>query len=151
MVRMSMLRNRGVYLHGKQIGLLQNVCLNLAQKTVHSLIVAGGLKGKQIVYSNQILSMTGEEIHVCETIRYKKSLEPPKQRFVRDDSGLLFGQITDYLFDEERQRLIAIHIIRGYLTKEERERIWVYSWFLSKKEEINIPWLYRPVEDFEEA
>lgn len=151
MIRMSTLRNRGVFLHGKQIGLLQNVCLNPAQKTVHSLVVAGGLKGKRVVYSNQILSMTGEEIHVSETVRYKKSMEPPKQRFIRDESGLLLGRITDFLLDEERMRLVALQIIRGYLTSEERKRTWIYRWLQSQKEDLIIPWSYWPADDFEEA
>lgn len=151
MIRMSMLRNRGVFQRGKQIGLLHSVCLDTAQKTVHSLVVAGGLKGKRIVYSDQILSMSGGDIHVGDTIRYKKSLEPPKSGFFRDESGLLIGRITDYLIDEETLSLIAIQMIQGYLTREERKCIWVFIWNQSLNVDLTIPWAWRPIEVCEEA
>lgn len=138
---MSVLRNRPVIYREKQIGLLQSIGLDTAQKTVQVLIIAGGFKGKQVVFADQIRSMTTDAVFVCDTYRYRKEYEPVRLRFVKDETGLLVGKITDYLIDEKTMNVAAFEMMRGFLTRDQREKIWVFSWSPGsiREDEIMIP------------
>lgn len=155
MIRMSMLRNCPVICHERQIGLLQSISLDRAQKTVQALIVAGGLKGKCVIPAGGILAMTREFILVSHHEKYTRSSENTPFRFVRDTTGMLIGRVTDYLLDEKDLRVVSLEVMRGYLPGERRVRIWTYAYCASSRraDEAIVPFSFslEPPDQREEA
>lgn len=133
MVRMSMLRNCPVICRDRQIGLLQSICFDEAQKTVQALVVAGGLKGKCMVKAEEIESLTKEFILIDSVGKYSRRNETSPFRFVRDTRGALLGRVTDYLLDEDTLSVAALEIMRGYLPGERHARLWAFSYCASSR------------------
>lgn len=128
MIRLSGLRNRPVVCGNRQIGFLQNITLDLAQKRVQALIVSRGIRGKCVVYPEKILSVSESFILAQNAGRYERSLEQMPCRFAMDTAGRLVGCITDYAICSETMDIAAVEIMTGYLKREERRcRIWVYD------------------------
>lgn len=141
MVRMSALRNCPVILDGKQIGFLQSICMDYAQKKVQALIIACGIRGKRIAMRNDLLSIADGFILIRGTEKYQRSLETKPCTFIRDTSGLLTGKVMDYAIEKENLRVYAIEMQIGYGRTERRQRIWVYDYMRldGRKNELTIP------------
>lgn len=155
MIRMSMLRNCPVICEDRQIGLLQSISFDPAQKAVHALIVSGGLKGKRVIPACSILAMTHEFILVGQHEKYSRSCEKTPFRFARDAAGMLVGRVVDYLIDEESLRVLSLEVMRGYLPSECRIRIWAYAYRTSSRraDEAIVPFSFSlmPSDQREEA
>ena len=133
MVRMSMLRNSPVICRDRQIGLLQSISFDKAQKAVRALIVAGGLKGKCVVPAGDVLAVSREFILVDGFAKYSRSSENPPFRFVRDTTGALVGRVKDYLIDEKALCVVSLEIMRGYMPGERHARVWTFSYCASNR------------------
>lgn len=128
LVRMSALRNYPVISGNRQIGLLQSVSLDAAQKRVCALIVSCGMRGKRIVLPQSVQSIADGFILAQRVEKYKRAYETAPSLFVRDTTGLLAGRIIDYAIDEESLGIQAIEVMPGYWPCEQRIRIWVYAY-----------------------
>lgn len=126
MVRMSILRNIPVICENKQLGLLQSISLDSAQKRVLALIVSCGMRGKRVVLPEHVLSIADGFILADEVQKYKRAYETQLCSFVRDTTGLLCGRVGDYALCEETLCVAAIELIPGYLPGESRNRIWLF-------------------------
>ena len=127
MVRMSALRNCPVICQNRQIGLLQSVRLDAAQKRVQALVVSCGLRGKCVVLGRQIQAVTDAFILAEQTERYRRAYEEKGSSFVRDTTGMLAGCITDYALDERTLAVQAIEILPGYWPASCRKRLWAFA------------------------
>ena len=128
LVRMSVLRNYPVISGNRQIGLLQSISLDEAQKRVCALIVSCGFRGKRVLLPQDVQSIADGFILASGTQKYRRELETAPCQFVRDSAGLLAGRITDYAIDEKSLCIQAIEMMPGYLPREQRIRIWVYAY-----------------------
>ncbi|MDO5299095.1 MAG: hypothetical protein Q4F18_06675 [Clostridia bacterium] len=128
MVRMSILRNYPVICGKKQLGLLQSISLDTAQKRVCALIVSCGMRGKRVVLPEDVESIADGFILAGRSQKYKRGLETSPCVFVRDTTGLLAGRVTDYAIDEQTLGIEAIEMIPGYLPAERRNRLWMYAY-----------------------
>lgn len=138
---MSVLRNYPVICHEKQLGLLQSISLDTAQKRVCALIVSCGMRGKRVVLPEDVLSVADGFILARQAGKYKRRFEAPTCRFARDTSGLLTGRVTDYAIDERTLEIAAIEIMPGYLPAERRALLWTYAYARAdeRKLELTIP------------
>lgn len=127
MMRLSALRNMPVVCEGRQLGLLQGICLHEDQRRLCGVIASCGFHGKRVIPAEEISAITDGFILARKAQKYKRSFEKPLCMFVRDTSGLLAGRITDYAIDERTLRVTAIEMASGYLPKEWRRRIWIYA------------------------
>ena len=141
MIRLSVLRNLPVICGHRQIGLLQNASLNEAQNQVLALIVSCGIRGKRIILPTSVEAVGQTFIIVRNMQRYKRMLETTPCHFIRDTSGLLCGRVTDYAIDEKTFAVQAVEMTAGYLGRERRRRLWVYSYQRSENhaEELIVP------------
>jgi len=139
MIKMSMIRNCPVVCAQKQIGLVQSLVMDSARIRVQALIVSGGLKGKRILPVQLILAIADDYILAKGFRNYKRSAEPALSSFVRDSKGHLVGYVTDYAFDERTFQMLAIEMITGYLPKERRNRIWLYTYHCTTASDMIIP------------
>ena len=128
MIRMSALRNYPVVCGRKNIGLLQSVSLDRAQKRVRALIVACGLRGKRMVLPQDVQAFAEEFILVSRVRKYDKEMESAAAAFIWDSTGLLAGRAVDYAIDETDMTVKAIEMIAGYLPPERRMRTWVFAY-----------------------
>lgn len=128
MVRMSTLRNCPVICGNRQIGLLQSVTLDAAQKRVYALIVSCGIRGKRVVLPQDVLSIADGFILASAVQKYHRSQENAPCAFLRDTTGLLAGYVTDHAIDESTLQVQAIEMAPGYLPSERKLRIWVYTY-----------------------
>ncbi len=125
---MSALRNYPVICGRKNVGLLQSVCLDTAQKRVSALIVACGLRGKKMILPQDVISLAKDFILVERVRKFRRGMEGEAGMFIRDTTGLLAGRAVDYAIDENDMTVKAIEMIAGYLPGERRRRIWVFSY-----------------------
>ena len=141
MVRMSILRTYPVICDKKQLGLLQSISLDTAQKRVCALIVACGMRGKRLILPEHVLSIADGFILAERVEKYKRSAETAPCVFIRDTTGLLCGRVTDYAIDETTLHIEAIEMIPGYLPAERRCRLWVFEYARSDQaaEELTVP------------
>lgn len=137
MVRMSSLRNYPVICRDKQVGLLQNICLDAAQKRVYALIVSCGICGKRVVLPEDIVSLSNGFILVNQVRRYRRSFETASSTFVRDSTGLLVGYVTDYAIEESRMQVAALEMRTGYLNRT--NKYWVFTYTQTQSKELCIP------------
>lgn len=128
MMRVSVLRNSPVICQGKQIGLLQNVNLDMAQKRVDALVISCGIRGKKIAYTDDVKSIADGFILVNSIDKFRRSHKQSLHTFVRDSLGLLTGRVTDYAVSKDGMRIIAVEIRLGYFLPERKIRIWVYDY-----------------------
>ena len=139
MVRLSALRNCPVVCENRQLGLLQGISLDEAQRTIEAFIVSCGFRGKRIVLPSEIRSICGGFILAGRAEKYKRSFEKPLCPFVRDTSGLLAGRVTDYAIDERALRVAAIELSPGYLPGERQRRLWMYAYARADALEVSVP------------
>lgn len=141
MVRMSILRNYPVICGKKQLGLLQNVSIDAAQKKVCALIVSCGMRGKRVILPEHVLSIADGFILADQVEKYKRSAETAPCVFIRDTTGLLCGRVTDYAIDEKTLAIEAIEMIPGYLPAERRSRLWMFAYARSDETagELTVP------------
>lgn len=90
LIRVSVLRNYPVICDHRQIGLMQGVSLNEAQNQVRALIVSCGIRGKRLVFPDDVAAF-GDGFTIRKANRYVRSYEAPPSTFVRDTTGLLCG------------------------------------------------------------
>ena len=74
MVRMSILRNYPVICDKKQLGLLQSISLDTAQKRVCALIVSCGMRGKRLILPEHVLSIADGFILAERVEKYNQLL-----------------------------------------------------------------------------
>lgn len=141
LIRVSVLRNFPVICDHRQIGLMQGVSLNEAQNQVRALIVSCGIRGKKLVFPDDIAAFGDSFILIRKASRYVRSYEASSGAFVRDTTGLLCGRVTDYAMDESTLEIQAVEMIPGYTGRERRCRIWVYTYVHSEHHalELSIP------------
>ena len=153
MIRMSAWRNKPVVLTNRQVGYLQTVILDQAQKRVHALIVSRGIKGKCMVLPEQICHISDCCILIDGTRKYERIKENQPCRFAVDTAGRLVGRVMDYAIDPENMAVNAIEIMPGYLPPESGIRIWVYEYrrSLNAVHTLTIPALtgYEPTLSWE--
>lgn len=137
---MSVLRNYPVICDEKQLGLLQNISLDSAQKRVNALIISCGLRGKRVVLPQDVISLADGFILARRAQKYKRAYETAACRFVRDTTGLLVGRVTDYAIDEANLNVTAIEMTPGYLPSQ-RSRLWMYAYVRADSEtlELTVP------------
>ena len=138
MIRMSALRNVPVICGEKQLGLLQAVSLDEAQKRVCALIISCGLRSKRMVLPEAVLSIADGFILAKRAEKYRRSMEKTPCAFVRDSTGLLCGRVTDYALDESLN-VQAVEIMPGYWPSERRSRIWAFTWHRTDDEALSVP------------
>lgn len=125
MIRTSTLRNMPVICCKKQIGLLQSITLDTAQKRVQALVVSCGMRGKRMVLREHVQAIADGFILTDRIERMRRMDEQTPSRFVRDTTGMLAGYITDYAVDERTLEVLAVEVMPGYWPSESRKRIWV--------------------------
>lgn len=128
MVRMSALRNIPVICHSRQIGLLQSISLDAAQKRVHALVVSCGMRGKRVVLREHVQAIAGGFILADQDEKYKRVYERASSPFVRDTTGMLAGRVTDYAVDEQTLEVLAAEIMPGYWPPASRQRLWAFAY-----------------------
>ena len=128
LIRVSVLRNYPVICDHRQIGLMQGVSLNEAQNQVRALIVSCGIRGKRLVFPDDVAAFGDGFILIRKANRYVRSYEAPPSTFVRDTTGLLCGRVTDYAMNESTLEIQAVEMIPGYTGRERKCRIWVYTY-----------------------
>lgn len=138
---MSILRNYPVICGKKQLGLLQSVSLDPAQKRVCALIVSCGMRGKRVVLPEDVVSIADGFLLVRQADKYRRAMETAPCVFVRDSTGLLCGRVTDYAIDEATLAIQAIEMIPGYLPGERRCRLWIYAYVRADEDagELSVP------------
>lgn len=139
MVRLSALRNTPVICENRQLGLLQGISLDDAQRQIEALIVSCGFRGKRIVLPEDVRAIADGFILARRSEKYKRAYEKPPCAFVRDTSGLLVGRVTDYAIDEGALCVTAIELSPGYLPSERRARLWMYAYARMGALEVSIP------------
>lgn len=141
LIRVSVLRNYPVICNHRQIGLMQGVSLNEAQNQVRALIVSCGIRGKRLVFPDDVAAFGDGFILIRKANRYVRSYEVPPSTFVRDTTGLLCGRVTDYAMNESTLEIQAVEMIPGYTGRERRCRIWVYTYVPveHRASELSIP------------
>lgn len=140
LVLWSMIQNIPVVFGEKQIGLLQSIGFDQSRKRVQALIVSGGLCGKKLVRSEDVLAIADEFILVKNWNSYHRAKGQQIYPFVRDTEGFLAGRITDYAFDRKKLNVLAVEVITGYLPKESRNKAWIYTYSCTEPyAEITIP------------
>ncbi len=138
MVRMSVLRNYPVICGNEQLGLLQNITLDEAQKQVRALIVSCGIRGKRVVLPEDVSSVGDGFILAVQAHRYKRMHEIESCRFVRDSAGLLVGYVTDYAIDEDSLRILAIEMKPGHFAGRLCGYLWMYQYTRPDKQSLEL-------------
>lgn len=138
---MSRLRNTPVICRNTQIGFLQSIKLDDGQKRVQAFVIARGLRGKCIVPAESVKTLSGEFIIAESVKKYEREYETNGSLFVFDTDGLMIGRVSDYAIDEEKLDVEAIEVMRGYLPKEMKSRIWFYAYSAGEElsREIIVP------------
>ena len=142
---MSILRNFSVICGHRQIGLLQNVSLDEAQKQVLALIVSCGIRGKRVILPKSIEAIGRGFIIARDIQRYNRAQETTPCLFIRDTSGLLCGRVTDYAVNEATLAIEAVEMIpRLSGQREEKNEHGVYDYQRSENhaEGIDRPSLF---------
>lgn len=139
MVRISALRNRPVVFENRQIGFLQSVSLDQAQKRVQALIISRGLRGKCAILPADVTSISDQFILAERISRFDRSYETGLCGFARDTTGILVGRITDYALRENSMTVSAIEIMPGFLPPESRIRIWIFTYQRQNTHTLTIP------------
>ncbi|MBQ2989780.1 MAG: hypothetical protein IJD60_00630 [Clostridia bacterium] len=141
MVRLSALRNYPIVCNQRQIGLLQSLCMDTAQKRVTALNVSCGIRGKRMVLCKDIISLADSFILVKETGRYQRRLDTKPCSLIRDTSGLLAGKVTDYAICKSTWHIAAVEMRIGYFPGESGMRLWIYDYKRSdeNKGELTVP------------
>ena len=139
MIRVSALRNFPIICGHRRIGLMQGVSLNEAQNQVRALVISCGIRGKRLVFPDDIANLGNGFILISKVNKYAQEYEMSSCRFVRDSTGLLCGRVMDYAIDEKMLTIQAIEIIPGYIGRERRHRIWVYTYMRTSECELGVP------------
>lgn len=141
MIRMSILRNYPVICCNRQVGLLQSINLDAAQKRVCALMVSCGFRGKRVILPQNVLSIADGFILADEVKKYKRAYDREPCVFVRDTTGLLTGKVTDYAIDEQTLGIQAVEMMLGYLPSQRRTRIWIYEYARAdaQQDELIVP------------
>ena len=149
LIRMTTLRNKPVILFKRQIGYLQNILPDYAQKRVHALIVSRGMRGKSVVMPEQICHISDNCILIDGITKYDAVKDYSLCRFAVDTSGHLIGRVVDYALDPVSMKVCSVEILPGYLPPECRARIWVYDYrkTMNAAHTLTIPSLtaYEPI------
>ena len=139
MIRISALRNRPVISGNRQIGFLQSISLDQAQKRVQALIVSRGMRGKCVVLPREIRSVGDQFILVDGVKKYERAYETVSCRFIRDTTGRLVGRIMDYAFQPDTMTVSAVEIMPGLLPPERSIRMWIYAYQRLDAHTLTIP------------
>lgn len=150
MIRISVLRNRPVITGNRQIGLLQSVSLDSAQKRVLALIVSRGLRGKCLLFPAHIRTISDRFILADRISRYERKYELRPCRFIRDTTGALIGRITDFALQEDTLSVSAVEFMPGLLPPERNIRMWVYMYQKLNADTLTIPTLMSDEPTFSE-
>lgn len=141
MIRLSILRNYPVICHDRQIGLLQSINLDRAQKRVSALLVSCGFHGKRVILPQNVLAIADGFILADEISKYRRAYDEDACAFVRDTTGLLAGKVTDYAIDEKTLSILAVEMSLGYWPSERRTKLWIYEYARAQgsQDELTVP------------